>query len=68
MATENSLRNAEVLAMALAEIGRFDEAVTLQERGLATAQQVRRADLEERMAANLTRYQNRQPARGLEGV
>ena len=68
MTAEGSLRNAEVLAMALAEVGRFEEAVALQERGLASVQQAGRADLEERMAVNLTRYRNQQPARGLEGV
>lgn len=60
---ERSLFNVEVLAMALAEVGRFEEAVNLQEQALAAARQAGRADLETPLVANLARYRAGRPAR-----
>ena len=53
-AADHSASAAEVLAMALAEVGRFGEAVQLQEKILAAAQQ-RKLD-SARLRANLERY------------
>ena len=60
---QRSLFNVEALAMALAEVGRFEEAVTLQEEGLAAARQAGRQDLEPTLAANLARYRDARPSR-----
>ncbi len=68
LASNQSFQNAEVLALALAELGRFEEAVSIQERLLATAQQAARPDLESRLAANLTHYRNGRPVRSLDGI
>ncbi len=58
-----SLGNIEVLAMALAEQGRFDEAAELQEQSLVFAKKQGRTDLEGSLTANLARYQNKKPSR-----
>ena len=61
--SERSLSNIEVLAMALAETGRFQEAVLLQEEGLSAVKQAGRTDLEGRLYQNLLLYADRQPTR-----
>ena len=53
----------ETMAMALAETGRFDEAVGWQRDVLSAAQTAGRAELIPRLSANLRLYQNRQPCR-----
>lgn len=63
VAADRSLNNLELLAMALAEQGRFDEAVRLQRELLAA---VRRAGQSARAAhieTELARYLRRQPSR-----
>ena len=61
---QQSAEHAETLAMALAENGRFDEAVELQRQLLAQAESLGRPDLElARLSANLELYQKRQPSR-----
>jgi tetratricopeptide (TPR) repeat protein len=54
---------AETMAMALAEVGRFDEATQWQRRALEMAQTGGRRDLAARLMANLELYQRRQPCR-----
>jgi tetratricopeptide (TPR) repeat protein len=58
-----TLPMAETTAMALAEVGRFDEAVEWQRNAIAAATQGNRADLVSKLAVNLRRYQNRQACR-----
>jgi tetratricopeptide (TPR) repeat protein len=58
-----SLPMAETMAMALAEVGRFEEAVTWQRGAVAAAEQASRADLVARLTANLRLYERRQPSR-----
>jgi tetratricopeptide (TPR) repeat protein len=53
----------ETLAMALAETGRFDQAVTLQQQVLAAALKGGQDDVVRRVRANLERYQRREPCR-----
>ncbi len=53
----------ETMAMTLAELGRFDEAVTWQRNAMEGARQAGRPDLADRMAENLERYLARQPCR-----
>ena len=53
----------ETKAMALAEIGRFDEAVGRQSELVALAGKQGRADLVPRLTANLRLYQARRPCR-----
>ena len=60
-ASDHSASAAEVLAMALAEVGRFGEAVRLQEKILAAAQQ-RKLDPVQ-LRANLERYRAGFPSR-----
>jgi tetratricopeptide (TPR) repeat protein len=54
---ESSLPNAEVLAMALAESGRFDEAARLQQELIQTARSQQRPDLLPGLEAALASYQ-----------
>ena len=49
----------ETLAMALAEVGRFDEAAALQREAIEAAP----AEIAQRMAANLALYESGQPCR-----
>ncbi len=49
---------AETIAMALAEVARFDEAVELQKTAIEIATRARRSDLVLRMQANLKLYEN----------
>jgi predicted Zn-dependent protease len=53
----------ETMAMALAERGRFDEAVTWQREAIALAGQGAPADVMARLRANLQRYEDHQPCR-----
>jgi len=53
----------ETMAMALAENGRFAEAVARQRQAIATATQARRADVATRLSENLRRYESNMPAR-----
>jgi tetratricopeptide (TPR) repeat protein len=63
LSATRSLAAGETLAMALAESGRFDEAVALQRQVLAAAVKARQEDVERRVRANLERYQRREPCR-----
>jgi tetratricopeptide (TPR) repeat protein len=58
-----TLLMAETMAMALAELGRFEEAVRWQRNAIAGAVQGGRVDLASKLSINLRRYQNRQPCR-----
>jgi hypothetical protein len=49
--------------MALAEVGRFDEAVRWQQDTIAAASRDDRGDLASKLTVNLRRYQARQPCR-----
>lgn len=60
---ERSLSNVEALAMALAEVGRFEEAATLQQDGLAAAQRAGRHDLAAALTTNLAHYREARPSR-----
>ncbi len=53
----------EVMAMALAEVGQYMEAVSWQREVMSMAQQVGRDDLVQRMAENLRLYEREQPCR-----
>lgn len=54
---------SETMAMALAELGRFEEAVEWQQRAIQAAQAGGRPDMAQRMRADLAAYRNRQPCR-----
>ena len=60
---DRSLGNVETLAMALAEVGRFDEAAQLQQESLAAVRQAGQGHQSAHLAANLARYRQRLPAR-----
>jgi tetratricopeptide (TPR) repeat protein len=60
---EQTLAMAETMAMALAELGRFEDAVNWQRDVMAAAAKGRRQDLAGRLSANLRLYQNSQPCR-----
>jgi hypothetical protein len=51
------------MAMTLAELGRFQEAVTWQREAMAAAKQTGRSDMSVGMAENLKLYERRQPCR-----
>jgi tetratricopeptide (TPR) repeat protein len=53
----------ETLAMALAEVGRFDEAVKWQTEAIRDARRAGRADLAARLGANRRLYEARRPCR-----
>jgi tetratricopeptide (TPR) repeat protein len=63
MQGQQTVAMAETMAMALAESGRFDEAVQWQRDALASATAEKRADVVRTLAVNLQSYQNRQPCR-----
>ena len=63
MKTEQTLAMAETMAMALAELGRFEAAVDWQEQAVAAAKRDNRQDASSRLSANLRLYQNQQPCR-----
>ena len=54
---------AETMAMALAELGRYSEAMEWQRRAMAGAAVAGRADVAQRMAANLALYRSSTPCR-----
>jgi hypothetical protein len=51
------------MAMALAEVGRFEDAVKWQSEALEAARRAGRTDMTAHLAANLRLYQGRQPCR-----
>jgi tetratricopeptide (TPR) repeat protein len=53
----------ETMAMAMAEIGRFDEAIAWQERAIATATRREESALAAHLRGNLARYRQGQPCR-----
>jgi tetratricopeptide (TPR) repeat protein len=61
--TQRTLELAQTMAMALAEVGRFDEAVQWQREVIAAAAQSSRRDLSTKLAENLSRYEQRLPCR-----
>jgi tetratricopeptide (TPR) repeat protein len=54
---------SETMAMIFAELGRFDEAVDLQQRAIGAARQSGQSALAARMQDNLDLYRRRQPCR-----
>lgn len=56
----DSLEHGETVAMALAESGRFDDAVALQKRLIESARQAGQSELVRRLEPNLERYRRRQ--------
>lgn len=58
-----TLELGESMAMALAELGRYDEAATVQRDVIAAAKGSGRDDLAVRMVDNLRAYERRQPCR-----
>jgi tetratricopeptide (TPR) repeat protein len=62
-----SIDQAETVAMALAELERFDEAAALQRQIIDWAASEGQRELASRLRRNLERYENRQPVRQLPG-
>jgi len=60
---QHSLGTTETMAMALAELGRFDEAAEWQRNAIGMASQAGRLDVASRLAANLRLYEARRPCR-----
>ncbi|MCP3960063.1 MAG: tetratricopeptide repeat protein [bacterium] len=67
MAAEPTLSNAETLAMALAEVGRFREAAGWQRRLLDEASRLGHSEARQRLRAGLALYESEQPLRYAEG-
>ena len=63
-----SLEMYETMAMALAEVGRYDEAANWQRQAMSAAEQNGRADVARVMANALALYEQGRPVRGLFGV
>jgi len=61
--TQRTLELMQTMAMALAEAGRFDEAVQWQREAIAAAAQAGRREIGGRLAENLSRYERRLPCR-----
>ena len=61
--SEPSLSNAETLAMALAEVGRFEEAAQWQRKLLDQAEKLGYDQRRRQLSDTLARYQDRQPYR-----
>jgi hypothetical protein len=61
--TAPSVALVETTAMALAENGRYAEAVVRQRQAIAMATQAQRPDLAKRLAENLRRYESATPSR-----
>jgi tetratricopeptide (TPR) repeat protein len=61
--TAPSIAMSETMAMALAENGRFAEAITRQRQAMAMATKAQRGDLATRLAEYLRRYESKMPAR-----
>jgi tetratricopeptide (TPR) repeat protein len=53
----------EMMAMTMAEMGQFGEAITWQREAMAAAERAARPDLANRMAAMLAQYERRRPCR-----
>ena len=53
----------EVTAMAMAEAGRYDEAVMWQQQAMAIAERAGRADISKRLAENLELFERHRPCR-----
>jgi tetratricopeptide (TPR) repeat protein len=62
-ATQQNTAVAETMAMALAELGRFESAVEWQRVAMAVATRAERPDISREMAANLALYLAHQPCR-----
>ncbi len=60
---DTSIETYESLAMAYAEVGRYDEAVVWQQRAIGAAQQAGQAPRARSLAANLARYEQGRPSR-----
>lgn len=60
---QQTLDHAELLAQALAEVGRCDEAAQLQEKALESARSLGAAELEPRLSASLDLYRQGPPCR-----
>ena len=60
---QNSPSSREALAMALAEAGRYDEAVSAQREAIGMAERAGQREMTSRMAANLSLFEKRQPSR-----
>jgi tetratricopeptide (TPR) repeat protein len=60
---QRTLELMQTMAMTLAELGRFEDAVKWQREAMAVAAQSNRRDLDERLAENLSRYERRLPCR-----
>ncbi len=60
---DRSIDSGETVAMALAEVGRFEEAADWQRRLLAEAEKIGQVDLVARLRHNLEKYERREPAR-----
>jgi tetratricopeptide (TPR) repeat protein len=60
---QRTLELMQTMAMALAEVGRFDDAVRWQQEAMTAAAQSNRRDLSARLAENLSRYERRLPCR-----
>jgi tetratricopeptide (TPR) repeat protein len=60
---QRTLELMQTMAMTLAELGRFEDAVKWQREAMAAAAQSNRRDLDGRLAENLSRYERRLPCR-----
>jgi tetratricopeptide (TPR) repeat protein len=60
---QRTLELMQTMAMALAEVGRFEDAVRWQREAISAAGQSGRTDLTARLSENLGRYEQRQPCR-----
>ena len=60
---QQTLAMAETMAMAFAELGRFDEAVQWQRDAIRAANESKRDDLVRKLTVNLRLYENRQSCR-----
>ena len=61
--TQRTLELMQTMAMTLAELGQYEEAVNWQREAIAAASQTRRSDLTARLQENLSLYENHQPCR-----
>ena len=61
--TQRTLETAQTMAMALAELGQYEEAVSWQRDAMAAATKAGRTDLTARMTDSLTLYENNRPCR-----
>jgi tetratricopeptide (TPR) repeat protein len=60
---QRTLELAQTMAMALAAVGRFDDATQWQRDAIGAAVQSNRRDLSTKLAGNLSRYEQRLPCR-----